>query len=180
MDRPRPLFDDLCSSEDEFIQNPTKGMPTRGCRPRVPRLNRRPQLVDPAGSSWDEVLENEDPGYQHNFNYAEQDGPKHCPSPGSEPIAYFNLFLSTSLICTFVTETNRYARNVLLKTVVPPNSRLREWKAITVSEMKAFIAIVFNMGLIKSQLLKVIGAKNLPNQSPGSVSLCLGIASQLF
>lgn len=59
-----PLFDDLSSLEDEFIQNPTKGMPTRGCRPRVPRLIRRPQLVDPAGSSWDEVLENEDPGYQ--------------------------------------------------------------------------------------------------------------------
>lgn len=159
VDRPTPLFEDFSSSEDEVIQNLTKGRLTRGCRPRVPRVNRRPQLVDPAESSWDEVVENEDPGYQHNFNYAELDGPKHCPPPGSDPIAYFNLFLTTSLICTFVTETNRYARNFLARTVVSPNSRLREWKAITVSEMKAFIAIVFNMGLIKKPTIESYWSK---------------------
>lgn len=149
--RPRPLFEDLTSSDDEATQNPTRGRSRapRGRRPRVPGQNRRPrEPVDPE-SSWDEVNEDEDPGYQHNFEYAELNGPKHCPPPGSKPIEYLNLFLTTSLITTFVTETNRYARNYLSRTVVSPQSRLKDWKAVTLSEMKAFFAIVFNMGLNK-------------------------------
>lgn len=147
----RSLFDDLLSSDDEIIQNPASDRvrPTRRRRRTVPRQIRGPRKpVDPE-SSWDEVNEDEDPGYQHNFQFAELDGPKHCPPPGSEPIEYLNLFITINLLGTFVRETNRYARNYLARNVVSPKSRLKDWKDVTLSEMKAFLSIVFNMGLNK-------------------------------
>ncbi|XP_049812674.1 piggyBac transposable element-derived protein 4-like [Schistocerca nitens] len=53
------------------------------------------------------------------------------------------------LFTIMVTETNRYARQVIQSTHLSPNSRLKQWQPTTVAEMRAFIAAVLNMGLIK-------------------------------
>lgn len=151
-------IDEFSSSEEDINNvNTQREICHRPIRRRQPR-RRLPAIdigeararQDDPESSWDEIIENEDSGFQHSFQYAELPGPKHCPPQDSKPITYLNLFLTSTLISTFVLETNRYATNYLAAHVnrLSPHSRLKDWTNVTVAEMKAFLAIVLNMGLI--------------------------------
>ncbi|XP_068085866.1 piggyBac transposable element-derived protein 4-like, partial [Anabrus simplex] len=63
--------------------------------------------------------------------------------------SYFNLFFTFSLLNLIVTETNRYADQLLTCNELSPNSRSRCWRRTTIDEIRAFIAVVMNMGLIR-------------------------------
>ncbi|XP_047106833.1 piggyBac transposable element-derived protein 4-like [Schistocerca piceifrons] len=93
----------------------------------------------------DEASDNPSPP---SFVYAEVPGPKHIPA-NATPIDFFNLFFSLQLFTIMVTETNRYARQVIQSMHLSPNSRIKQWQPTTVAEMRAFIAVILNMGLIK-------------------------------
>ncbi|KAG8310146.1 hypothetical protein J6590_069758 [Homalodisca vitripennis] len=82
--------------------------------------------------------------------FLENVGPKHMPPHNSTPLAYFALFFTTSLIALFVNETNRYAEQFLSTNMFPDGSQVAEWLPVTEPEMKAFIACILNMGLIKN------------------------------
>ncbi|XP_046988903.1 piggyBac transposable element-derived protein 4-like [Schistocerca americana] len=96
-------------------------------------------------SVMDEASDNPSPP---SFVYAEVPGPKHIPA-NATPIDFFNLFFSLQLFTIMVTETNRYARQVIQSMHLSPNSRIKQWQPTTVAEMRAFIAVILNMGLIK-------------------------------
>lgn len=88
--------------------------------------------------------------------FSEVCGPKHCPSHDSPPITYFNLFFTVGLLNTFVTMTNKYARDYIRTHThnMSPNSRTHEWKNVTLPEMKAFIATILNMGLVRKSTIE--------------------------
>ena len=53
-----------------------------------------------------------------------------------------------------VDQTNNYAEEKLHETTLGPRSLFRNWQIVTVTEMKAFIAIIINMGLVQMQDMK--------------------------
>ena len=63
-------------------------------------------------------------------------GPKHIGN-AKEPIDIFNLFINQQFL------TYWYSNDIIRK-----NGKSRKWKDVSLSEMKDFIAVVFNMGLI--------------------------------
>jgi hypothetical protein len=82
------------------------------------------------------------------FQFQQLPGPKHMPAPDSPPIAYFHLF--TDLILTLlVTESNRYAQQVVSSKVGNVPTPLKNWTRITMHEMKGFLACILNMDIIK-------------------------------
>ncbi|XP_023241866.1 piggyBac transposable element-derived protein 4-like [Centruroides sculpturatus] len=87
------------------------------------------------------------------FTFLELAGPKHMPPPDSPPIVYFNLFFTMTLLNLIVTESNRYAQQVIngMGNNVPP--ALKNWTKISVLEIKGFIACILNMGLIKKRAI---------------------------
>ena len=50
---------------------------------------------------------------------------------------------------TKITETSRYAEQVIAHSVVTSKSRRRRWIATTATKMKKFLGILFTMGLVK-------------------------------
>lgn len=91
--------------------------------------------------------------FTHQFSYNEIPGPRHCPPIDSKPIDYFNLFFTEALLNIFVVETNRYANQTITELVglneVGPHSRRQNWLPVTFNEIRAFIAVILNMGLIR-------------------------------
>lgn len=82
--------------------------------------------------------------------FFETPGPKHRIPSNSELIDYFNLFFTATFLSTIVLETNRYAANFLNSQVnLKPKSRVRAWKPITLLELKAFIAVILEMGITR-------------------------------
>lgn len=69
--------------------------------------------ASPDSSEWEDVENEGDTGYSHNFNFAELSGPQRCPPRNSDPIAYFYIFCTVNLLSTFASETNKYAHRFL-------------------------------------------------------------------
>jgi hypothetical protein len=66
------------------------------------------------------------------------------------PVSYFYMLFTVQLLNKIVTQTTYYAKKCLLvHTDLPPNSRPRNWKNLTLAELKGFIACLINMGLQK-------------------------------
>ena len=72
----------------------------------------------------------------------------------AKPLHYFQLFFSTQLVTYIVECTNAYATTRVV--LMPPSRRslFRSWKPATFIEMKAFIGVILNMGLIQLSQLK--------------------------
>ena len=72
----------------------------------------------------------------------------------ASPLQYLQLFLTTSVLKYIVDTTNTYAATAL--GAVPPSrcSLFRNWKDITMSEMKAFIGMILQMGLVQLSDIK--------------------------
>jgi hypothetical protein len=72
-------------------------------------------------------------------------GPQFNLLPDAEPIDYFSLFSNDELLNNTVMETNRYAKD---KLAAKPKVIWNRWSDISVPEMKAFLGLIINMGLI--------------------------------
>ncbi|KAH9645336.1 hypothetical protein HF086_002962 [Spodoptera exigua] len=65
---------------------------------------------------------------------------------GNDPFDYFNLLANEEFFSMLVTKANSYAGK-LVSQIKHPNSRLKLWKDITISEMKTFFGLLFHMGI---------------------------------
>ncbi|CAL7946850.1 unnamed protein product [Xylocopa violacea] len=82
--------------------------------------------------------------------FSEVPDPKRAPLPDAKPIEYFNKFFSTSLFTTMAIETNRYAEQFLNSgRTLKRRSRVKSWVPVTNVEMKAFVAVLLEMGITK-------------------------------
>ena len=64
------------------------------------------------------------------------------------PTYFFKLFLSDDLISFLVVETNRYAEKVLDEIIIKRNSRFKEWKPTDFDEMKLFLGLLIQIGML--------------------------------
>lgn len=67
----------------------------------------------------------------------------------SSPWQYFQLFMTTSILQHIIDTTNTYASATLASSPPSRKSLFRTWKDITMTELKAFIGIIIQMGLVK-------------------------------
>lgn len=87
----------------------------------------------------------------HNFII--NSGPNLNLPIDAQPIDYFNLLFNEDLMISILTETNRYA-NEKIKRVLSPKSTWHKWTDVTLTEMKAFLGMIINMGLVNLPDLK--------------------------
>ncbi|CAG2189437.1 unnamed protein product [Mytilus edulis] len=97
-------------------------------------------------------------------------GPINMPPRDAAPIAYFYLLFSIDLIKEFVKQTNRYAKNLCNETIRQTRrfSRKKQWQKegkLTIPEFKGFLAVFFNMGLIRKVSIEEYWNKHSPSQS---------------
>jgi hypothetical protein len=118
--------------------------------------------------NWTTVNEISDPEFTHDFGFHELPGPKHCPPTDASPIAYFDLFFTVSLLSMFVRETNRYASQFLAENdhKLSPRNAVRKWNPVSMTEVKAFIAVLLNMGIIKKPTIRSYWSLQSSQYSP--------------
>lgn len=154
------LRNDFSSSEDD-TPNPgitSQTRPNLQTRPRGrPRNVGLQQSFESSSSdsddgiAWDEVPLDGNVATCHQFSFGELSGPKHVPPRNSSPIMYFNLFFTNALLEMFAKWTNKYASDTINDNnrQVRPHSRTNLWKPVTLLELKAFMAVLLNMGIKK-------------------------------
>ena len=71
----------------------------------------------------------------------------------NKPTDFFYLLYSKQLWNLIVTNTNKYARD----------QNLKHWKDVNVKTMKGFMAIIFNMVLIKNEINDYWSVRNCMN-----------------
>ena len=108
-----------------------------------------------------EEIDRDDP-----YPFMEAVGPNNMPHPNSPPVVYFLLLFTLHLIQMFVTETNAYARYFLDNAVLRRRSLARKWVATCVTEMKAFVSVILNMGLIRKPSIKSYWSKASSQRTP--------------
>ena len=107
------------------------------CNVAIQPVDQAPDLSDADIIPWSKVMEGENGHFEVDFDTTTS-GTKHINSC-NEPIDFFYLLYSKQLWNLVVANTNKYARD----------QNLSHWKDVNVKTMKGFMAIIFNMGLIK-------------------------------
>lgn len=106
------------------------------------------------GGLWTSIV-GEDDG-PPNIQFVGNPGPKRIPAGVNDPIDYVQLYINQQVIDLIVTETNRYATSWIeshqdyLQRF--PKSRVYRWIKVgntTSDEIRAFLSVIINMGLIK-------------------------------
>ena len=65
------------------------------------------------------------------------------------PLDFFFLLFEEDMFDVMVRETNRYANSKKDSSTLKPFSRLHKWEDTSVEEMKVFIALIIDMGLVR-------------------------------
>ena len=87
---------------------------------------------------------------KHDFIFRENVGPQRTPAEKSNYLAYANLFFTDTFIDILVVETNPYANQYLEDHPdLAEQSRANDWNDTDRIEIRAFLALVINMGLDK-------------------------------
>lgn len=73
------------------------------------------------------------------------------PPQGSLPYLYFQLFVNDHILNLISTETNKQAERHLK--LFPQLSKRVHWNPVSSNEIKAFVAVVINMGIIRKPYL---------------------------
>jgi hypothetical protein len=68
--------------------------------------------------------------------------------PEAEPMDCSILFFNDELLNNIVIGTTRYARHRIAELQLDPRSIWSKWSDVSVPEMKAFLGLIINMGLI--------------------------------
>jgi hypothetical protein len=84
----------------------------------------------------------------NTYTFTKNAGPQFHLLPDAELMDYFSLFFSDELLNSIVVETNRYVRHKSLELQLSPRSIWRGWSDVSVPEMKVFLGLIINMGLM--------------------------------
>ena len=64
------------------------------------------------------------------------------------PLDYFKLMITDDMVASMVTETNRYAAQILQNKKLSRCSRFLKWVDVSIPEMYVFLGLIISMGLI--------------------------------
>jgi hypothetical protein len=76
------------------------------------------------------------------YTFTKNVGPQFNLLPDAEPMDYFILFFNDELLNNIVVESKRYARHKIAELQLIP------WSDVSVPEVKSFLDLIINMGLI--------------------------------
>jgi hypothetical protein len=82
-----------------------------------------------------------------NFSIGNRIVGPNIPTNCLEPIDYFQLFFTSSLISKIVEETNKYATSKIKRINPGNNSMWNSWENVGDEEFKAFLGVILNMGI---------------------------------
>lgn len=102
---------------------------------------------EPIDDGWREWNENDDLFTEHNYSLDSGYKPPAGDKPENE-IEFFQLFFTDQLLEEIIKETNRFAKEkIAANTPLQKKSVWWSWQDITLTEFKAFIGVVINMGI---------------------------------
>jgi hypothetical protein len=81
------------------------------------------------------------------YRFTKNAGPQFHLLPDAEPMDYFSLFFNDELLNSIV-ETNRYAKHKISELQLSLRSIWSRWSDVSVPDMKAFLGLIINMGLM--------------------------------
>lgn len=93
------------------------------------------------------------------FTVRNSNMPRNLGDGVRKPIDYFSLFFSEPVLMQIVRYTNLYAAHFLSQPQITewieahPSSRYRHWKDVTLEDIKAYLAILLNMGITKRNIV---------------------------
>ena len=94
-----------------------------------------------------------------------------CPGPTTlqcerlTPLQCFGLLFTSKIWDYLVNNTNKYAQHKLSQ-YTKTHSRYKKWKPVTTNEMKAFVGVILNMGIIQLQNLQDYWSTNPTSSIP--------------
>ena len=106
----------------------------------IDKVDQAPDLSDVDTIPWSKLTENEDGHFDVDFDNSTSDTKR--INDCKKPIDFFYLLFSPFLWNLIVTNTNKYTND----------NNLNHWKVVNGKMMKGFLAILFNMGLIKKKM----------------------------
>ena len=68
-----------------------------------------------------------------------------------DPLSFLKLFISDSFMEILVEQTNLYAERRMQATDLRRNSRMKQWRPMTLAEMKVFLSVIISMGLVQKR-----------------------------
>jgi hypothetical protein len=83
-----------------------------------------------------------------SYTFTENAGPQFNLLPDADAMGYFTLFFNDEFLNNIVIETNRYVRHKISELQLGPRSIWNSWSDVSVLEMKAFIGLIINMGIV--------------------------------
>lgn len=86
--------------------------------------------------------------------------------PGLKPIEIFYLLFTQDILQYIVDGTNKYCYHILLGKHLTKRSLYSNWQLISLNEMKHFIAIIINMGIIQLKDIKDYWGKHFTLNIP--------------
>jgi hypothetical protein len=82
------------------------------------------------------------------YAFTKNAGPQFHLLPDAEPTDYFNLFFNDELSNNIVVETNRQVRHKISELQLSQRSNWSRWSDVSVPEMRAFLGLIINIGLM--------------------------------
>lgn len=70
------------------------------------------------------------------------------------PIDFYTLFVDENVLDFLVSETNRYAHQIINSRILSKCSRLKKWTPIDRTEMRNFLGLIIWMGLVNMPNLR--------------------------
>ncbi|CAK9833061.1 PiggyBac transposable element-derived protein 4 [Anthophora retusa] len=99
-------------------------------------------------SDWQNVTENDTYSGYIAFSTGDKVQGPQVPTDCITPLQFFSLFFTDELISKITTETNLYAQQIISGREVSTHSLWQNWYEVTAVEMKAFLGVIINMGLM--------------------------------
>uniref|UniRef100_UPI00358E4AC7 uncharacterized protein n=1 Tax=Myxine glutinosa TaxID=7769 RepID=UPI00358E4AC7 len=109
-------------------------------------------------SVWGQVVDREVDDCPAQFHFNARPGPPDVPGADAAPVEYFLTLLGDAFVDNLVQATNQYGDDRVRQLAgsvrgLPSNSRFHKWRHTTVAEMRAFLALTINMGLIRKSTI---------------------------
>ena len=137
--------------------------------------------------TWEDVQPPENQRDPHfNFSVRNAGESENIQDDVDKPISYLGLFLTPAMLTEIVRQTNHYARQFLAQENTVRHmqqhrrSRYRLWpqEGITVAELKAYLGLLFAMGLVKKKKLNDYWSTNPVLNTPCVRSAFMNVANR--
>ena len=159
-----------CKTSSEFSQGRVRSRGrARAQRGRGRSKNENPNPDQVYQSQWESLVNEEQyetwiKKFDENTGFTDKEN---FHDVQVTPIKIFETIIDDDFWNLLVKETNRYADKFLENNNLKSHSRFQAWRPVTISEMKAFIALLLAMGIVQKHELEAYWETNWLFDTPG-------------